>query len=60
MLLVISCELTFNASNTLDDIHADVCYSKRSSYEPFKEEFIDKYGENRFKTRVIRAGMFAG
>jgi uncharacterized membrane protein YfhO len=41
MLLVVSGELTFNASNTLDDIHTDVCYSKRSSYEPFKEEWLE-------------------
>ena len=41
MILIVSCELTLNASNTLDDIHSDVCYSKRSSYEPFKEEWLE-------------------
>lgn len=41
MILIIGCELTMNASDTLDDIHDDVCYSRRSSYEPFKEEWLE-------------------
>lgn len=57
MILIVGCELTLNASKTLDAIHQDVCYSKRSSYEPFKEEWLEATTKfnNEHKDELFRS-----